>query len=211
MYRVTRVKVAPPAFAAADLATPLAAVKERPETAECQERPPQEAYRLGLLTACAAQIEAVKGRLWWPGSAARATSAVIEVDCDRTAYFSSLDPIRIPFLPRHPDTAMTEAERAAATVRHWQSGAWVPLTVGDVDADPLCRWVAARGNGIYDVAAAVSPDPDELPAGAGEALNRLFGWMEAHRPVWSEKEGIPIANFTGALYKSGALAALDAV
>ena len=201
--RVISSSVAPPTFADADLAIPLAGVEEKLEPRKQPNDYPLD-YRLNLLRSCAAQIEERTERLWWPalvgGSpAARRSVAVATLDLANT-----LDLYRV--VPWMPTRSATPEPYTNKTVEVWTSGAWAARSVDD---QPAGGWDAGGlAPCTLRITAEATPTADTAAPEVVEALARLFGWLDARRNVWSKQEGVPSAHFSGAMLKSGAAAAL---
>ena len=196
MYRLIESSVVPGTFDADDLALPLAGVEA---TAEAD----QADYRLILLKACAAQIEHRVGALWWPRldggvAAARRTTAVIEADSDYSAWDRAF-----PWMPVYPHTQAV----TGVAVRRWAGGAW--SAIPSVETWPGGRWrISDSGSAVYQITAEATPAAEGVPPEGTEALNRIFGWLDSRRPVWSKGESAPAPSLSGAMMKSGAASVL---
>ena len=143
--------------------------------------------RLTTLTAAAAEVERYCSRLFWRGTAARRSEAIVDVT-------DHSQPVSI--CPDYPD--LRGVSSGAVTVDVWQSGAWVSAAH---ELRPAGR-VMVPAAGEYRIAVDLTPAADP-PVEAIEGTARLYALRTTLRPG---DKGIDEAALSlgAAMSKSGA-------
>ena len=201
MPRLISAEVSPaPTVTDALLDVCLAGVREVGGTDEART-----AYRRQLVAACAERVEAYTDSLWWPALDGDGNE-VVRRSTETVEYDRDDDLTRQPWLLSYPQTRGV----TGVSVEVWDYGtaAW---TAAEHQVRPPAHWRAddLMLPALVQVVADVRPPaPSET---VNEGLARLFGWLDQHRPVWSQTDAGPPTMLDAALQRSGASGVLRGV
>ena len=156
--------------------------------------------RLGILQACAVEVENWCGLVLWQAAGGAARTAVTELEVLQA-------PAEVPACAQLPKAggvtvAITSVERWDDSSAAYQTASYTARPGGRLRLDAA---------GIYRITATLDPGADPQPA-AIEGVSRMFGYREVRRPtaatMAAREDGPTPPRLQGAVIKSGAAEAL---